>query len=43
MFHWSLDDPAAVTDVELQRLTFLRVRAEIAAQIGLFLEAFQAK
>ncbi len=42
LIHWSFDDPVAVSDPEARRQTFRRVRDEIAAQIRLFLEAFQA-
>lgn len=37
VIHWSFDDPAAITDVELRRLTFRRVRDEIASSIREFL------
>lgn len=37
LIHWSFDDPAAVSDVELRRQTFRRVRDEIASAIRLFL------
>ena len=41
VIHWSFDDPAAITDVELRRLTFRRVRDEIAASIRRFLKERQ--